>query len=1301
MAYDSARQLVTLFGGSSYYASKDTWEWDGAGWFQRQVAPGLANAVRGFAYDSARKKMLAVSYDCATAEWDGTQWASVGAAGCYYGAEAIAYDAARAKAVMFGGFRFTYNYDGYIHDGTTRAWNGTQWVDVSTTGPAGRRSAGLAYDEARKRVVLFGGIGCDPSGAACSQLQFPPQCCSKTYVTLNDTWEWDGSAWTQIFPAKSPPAQDPGPMVYDSKRGKVLFFSGGEVWEWDGNNWSKAPGAMPPVRTASSLAFDAARGVTVLYGGSSGPSGLGDTWTWDGTTWKRIFPSPMPVRYGHAVALAGATEELFVFGGYSNTIAVNDTWKWSFPYLTPVTAAASPGGRSWHAMASDTTRHRAVLFGGDGGAALKDTWELDGTNWLPQTPATVPPARVRHSMTFDSFRSRTIMVSGCADSGCNKALDDAWEWTGTNWESAASLGPTHARRGAALGYDPVRKRTVLFGGLECGVNQCYGVGVGAGVLAGDTWESDGSSWTKLGATGPAPRENAALTYDMWAKRLVLSGGDNEGAGFTDTWAWDGMTWTLLTNSAPVSRGPVMGFDTARQELVVATGAGPTGNWTAHRHGSACSVPADCQTGFCVDGICCETSSCGTCQACDTAANPGVCTNVPAKSTDADTCPAATNACDGAGKCQLKDGQGCGAAGECLSAACADGVCCNKLCNEACDVCSLAAGASSDGVCTNAPAGYPGVPSCGSYTCTGLNPKCTGSSCASDLYCASTHYCTVVGGGTCTPRKSQGAACTEASMADCQEADCRVCSSGNCSDGFCCNQQCTGACEACSKTTGALVNGTCALLPAGSVGVGCGAYLCDGTHAACPSGGCTNDTDCTKGNYCSGGSCLPQKKQGAACTLSSQCLALETNDDGYCVDGFCCLTSCTDKCKSCSAALKTSGPDGECGPVAVATDPHDDCAESDKSTCKQSGACDGNGACALWDQKTSCGITVCTQNSVTGQICDGLGVCGYTSSPIDCTPYLCLNDGCTSPCESTADCADKNYCVSGKCVKTHSPGKACTTGEECESSFCVDGVCCDSPCKGQCEACAATGNVGACVPVAGTPISPRKDCSGEGPCKGSCNGAYAQACTYPDDGTSCGDDASCTGDISHPASACDGTGTCSASGTKSCVPYACDAASGACNTTCNNQRDCAAGANCDAAKGKCVQIGDMCRDAFTVISPDGTLTSCKGFLCVAGACQQQCAKNTDCRDGYDCVDMQCVHAVVAGDGGAGPAATGDSGAPTGAAVEPEGAKESGGCGCRAAGGGGAPSERPLLAGLALLAMLGAGRRRALRRAHPSL
>jgi galactose oxidase-like protein len=64
-------------------------------------------------------------------------------------------------------------------------------------------------------------------------------------------------------------------MAYDSKRREVVVFGGygperqrlGDTWIWNGREWRQAPGNGPTARNQGWMAFDAFRGVTVLFGG--------------------------------------------------------------------------------------------------------------------------------------------------------------------------------------------------------------------------------------------------------------------------------------------------------------------------------------------------------------------------------------------------------------------------------------------------------------------------------------------------------------------------------------------------------------------------------------------------------------------------------------------------------------------------------------------------------------------------------------------------------------------------------------------------------------------------------------------------------------------------------------------------------------------------------------------------------------------------------------------------------------------------------------------------------------------------
>jgi hypothetical protein len=128
----------------------------------------------------------------------------------------------------------------------------------------------MAYDAATGNIVLFGGFNRPSVGGE-----------------LGATWTWDGSTWTKQAPNTSPSPRSDASMAYDAATGNVVLFGGGtastnfgDTWTWDGSTWTKqAAKTSPPARHSASIAYDAATGNVVLFGGQGGVF-LGDTWTW-------------------------------------------------------------------------------------------------------------------------------------------------------------------------------------------------------------------------------------------------------------------------------------------------------------------------------------------------------------------------------------------------------------------------------------------------------------------------------------------------------------------------------------------------------------------------------------------------------------------------------------------------------------------------------------------------------------------------------------------------------------------------------------------------------------------------------------------------------------------------------------------------------------------------------------------------------------------------------------------------------------------------------------------------------------
>lgn len=197
MAYDAARSQVVLFGGAAgageYYG--DTWVWDGTTWTQK-LPPNNPPARVGhaMAYDAARGQVVlfggstSVAFFNDTWVWDGTTWMQkfpTVSPPARNNGQFLAYDEARGQVVLFGGTTLVP----YTNADDTWVWDGVTWTQkFPSSSPPGRSTHAMAYDVARREVVLFGG-----SGSATS------------VVNLADTWVWDGNIWTQRFPATIPP----------------------------------------------------------------------------------------------------------------------------------------------------------------------------------------------------------------------------------------------------------------------------------------------------------------------------------------------------------------------------------------------------------------------------------------------------------------------------------------------------------------------------------------------------------------------------------------------------------------------------------------------------------------------------------------------------------------------------------------------------------------------------------------------------------------------------------------------------------------------------------------------------------------------------------------------------------------------------------------------------------------------------------------------------------------------------------------------------------------------------------------
>ncbi|MGC4119832.1 MAG: kelch repeat-containing protein [Myxococcales bacterium] len=536
MAYDAGHGLTIVFGS----ADRDgvTWGFDGASWGV------LAEAdPTGLVRPSPRT------------------------------APSMAYDEARGRVVLFGGDL------PFQKLGDTWEWDGKSWALRVPEDPTGQRAplpragAAMAYDAQRGRTVLVGG---DTQGGP-----------------VDDTWEWDGVEWKQRTVDDPEKDGDPGARSYasaawDRVRKVVVLFGGyevglginGQTWEYDGLSWAlrtptdpELDGNPAPAQQAA-LAYDAARGRSVLFGGTAGVAVAGDTWEWDGTSWAKAHPAVAPAaRKTFGLAFAGAGGETVLFGGATSGGAsvLGDVWTWDgaeWTQCTPQPATSgSPEVLSGACMAYDPGRERLVIFGGltpsvSGSRSRSDTWEWDGATWRRFPRTSGPTGREYCAMAYDPERETVVMFGGIDDDdlGTTISFGDCWEWDGATWTPVSStLAPT-ARWGHSLTAVP-NLGLVLFGG-----ESLNGPSAETWVLEPTGWRSD------KGATPPPGRYLHAAAYDP-ARGVVIVAGRDDSQTLQDVWFYDGSAWTAGPSGPGPRAGAAAAYDAARGRLMVIGGDG--------------------------------------------------------------------------------------------------------------------------------------------------------------------------------------------------------------------------------------------------------------------------------------------------------------------------------------------------------------------------------------------------------------------------------------------------------------------------------------------------------------------------------------------------------------------------------------------------------------------------------------------------------------------------------------------------------------------------------------------------------
>lgn len=498
MAYDSLRQRVVLFGGTTTQSTLgETWVFDGVAWtqlFPPQSPPARHGHAMG--YDAVRDRIvikggLAAPLGAALGdlwEFDGATWQVRTQAGSDPGTGYVGqfvHDAARQELLLLGS--------------AVTAWNGTTWVPRSTLGlpsPSGQ----ACYDSVGQRVLLFvtsaqnpglqevyGYAGLGWTLAAVTQVP-SDRVVILAYDSMraeavglrpslgigNDdrshTYAWRGvgqvgSAGWQRVRSGLPPGRRSAAMGYDPVRRHMVLHGGGEgiftvndIYEADDRAWlPRLPLGGPGVE-GHGMVYDAGGARMLLFGSASGSSGIR---TWDGVTLGFVSGSnALAQRWYNALAYDSSQQRLIVFGGETALGLTAELWAWTGSAWTNV-PGSGPSPRRYPSLCFDAARNRLVMFGGtDGVTFFGDTWEHDGVSWLQCNPTTSPPARAGAVLVHANHLKCCVLVGGF------DAQDrrDTWLWDGIDWMLLKSTKSPDTGTGVCGAYDPDRREVLLFGG---------------------------------------------------------------------------------------------------------------------------------------------------------------------------------------------------------------------------------------------------------------------------------------------------------------------------------------------------------------------------------------------------------------------------------------------------------------------------------------------------------------------------------------------------------------------------------------------------------------------------------------------------------------------------------------------------------------------------------------------------------------------------------------------------------------------------------------------------------------------
>jgi hypothetical protein len=392
---------------------------------------------------------------------------------------AMAYDAANASVVLFGGQSRTRSLD------DTWTWDGKGWTQAHpATSPPPLDGAQMTYDPVSRDVLLVGLRHFTGSTG--------PIACSGGSGSVSSGSS--GVTTPVVPPVHSLPAITPTPRaaVKVSPACNTAISPSAVTWLWNGSDWSKASAPTPFVFFGSgTLATDpVSHRVVLLERGPfprpmlgaaqpaiacAVPPGIPATqptcplpfnvtpgWSWNGHAWtamastvstssidwfgssivddavsgklasfsdESIVPTPAPQPCQGCAAGPPVKQSTCCIS--SESIWNGITWKRIATYRS---GPPTPGA----VFVGDPATHSDIVLTGDG-----QTWRWTGV-WTRVHPGTTPPIASGVAAAFDTATGQVVVFGGYGTTSRETGLyDQTWTWDGSTWtQRGGSAGPS-------------------------------------------------------------------------------------------------------------------------------------------------------------------------------------------------------------------------------------------------------------------------------------------------------------------------------------------------------------------------------------------------------------------------------------------------------------------------------------------------------------------------------------------------------------------------------------------------------------------------------------------------------------------------------------------------------------------------------------------------------------------------------------------------------------------------------------------------------------------------------------------